>query len=261
VERLRGVQHVLANSEYDRVLYRIGSPSQRDEYFSKLSQKSQVDGLLIISLPPTDEQAEHFVKNNVSTILVDADHEKLSHIIVDDIAGGMLATEHLIDLGHRKIAFLSDYLETPFQRSAEDRFTGYQKALQKHGIPFTERYLKTGKHGRRHAYLMTKALLKQADPPTALFAASDTQAIGALDAAKKLGVQVPEEFSVIGYDGIRDAEYVNLTTISQPLFNSGVIGTKMLINAIQTPQEEPKKHLLPIKLVERKTTAPPQDLR
>lgn len=108
---------------------------------------------------------------------------------------------------------------------------------------------------------MTKALLKQADPPTALFAASDTQAIGALDAAKKLGVQVPEEFSVIGYDGIRDAEYVNLTTISQPLFNSGVIGTKMLINAIQTPQEEPKKHLLPIKLVERKTTAPPQDLR
>jgi LacI family transcriptional regulator len=257
VERLRGVQHVLADSEYDLVLYSIGNPDQRDEYFSRLSKKSQVDGLLIISLPPTDRQAELFVQNNIATVLVDACHDLLSHVIVDDIKGGHLATQHLISLGHRKIAFLSDTLDTPYQRSAEDRFIGYRQTLKQHAIPVHDRYIKTGKMGRRNAYLMTKDLLKQDDPPTALFAASDTQAIGALDAAKTLNIPVPDQLSVIGYDGIRDAEYLNLTTIAQPLFNSGVIGTKILIKSIQSRNNSPQEHLLPLQLVDRKTTAPP----
>lgn len=257
VERLRGVQHFLADSEYDLMLYSIGNPQQRDEYFSRLSQKSQVDGLLVISLPPTDHQAEHFVNNNIPAVLVDAQHDLISSVTVDDIAGGTLATQHLISLGHRKIAFLSDTLETPFQRSAEDRFIGYRNTLSAHDIPLHEKYIKTGKMGRRNAYLMTKELLQQPDPPSAIFAASDTQAIGALDAAKVLHIPVPEQLSVIGYDGIRDAEYLNLTTISQPLFNSGVIGTKILINTIQTGRLKPQNHMLPIQLVDRKTTAPP----
>ena len=258
IERLRGVQYALQDTEYELILYSVGNPSQRDKYFDKLSKSKDIDGLLIISLPPNKEQAEKFVKSKTPIVLVDASQENLCHIIVDDIAGGELATQHLIDLGHRKIAFLSDHLDTPFQRSAEDRYTGYRQALEKAEIRLQEKYLITGKIGRQDARQMAKKLLALESPPTAIFAASDTQAIGVLDAAKELNIQIPSELSVIGYDGIRDSEYVNLTTVSQPLLDSGVRGIELLLKAIASKHAKCVKHIQPIKLVKRGTTSPPQ---
>lgn len=258
IERLRGVQHALEDKEYDLVLYGVGNPAQRDSHFLKLSTKPQVDGLLIISLPPNDQQAERFVKCNIPTVLVDACHEKMSYVTVDDVMGGRLATQHLIDLGHRRIAFLSDLLETPFQRSFENRYKGYRQVLEEAKLPFQEKYMIMGEHGRRNARQMARKLLALESPPTAIFAASDTQAIGVLDLAKEQNILVPEELSVIGYDGIRDAEYVNLTTISQPLFESGVTGTNLLLKAITSGPGEHTAHIQPIQLVERKTTGPPK---
>ncbi|MEA3352081.1 MAG: LacI family DNA-binding transcriptional regulator [Chloroflexota bacterium] len=258
VERLRGVQHALVDSEYDLVLYGISNPAQQDKYFAKLSTKSQVDGLLIISLPPNEQQVDRFLESGVPAVLVDASHEKICHVVVDDIAGGKLATQHLIKLGHCKIAFLSDYLDTPFQHSAEDRYIGYRQSLEDADIPYQENYKLTGERGRRNALLLAKTLLTSDTPPTAIFAASDTQAIGVLDAAKGLNIQVPDELSVIGYDDIRDSEYMNLTTISQPLFDSGVTATNLLLKTIASKQKEAFRHLLPIKLIERKTTASPK---
>jgi DNA-binding LacI/PurR family transcriptional regulator len=104
---------------------------------------------------------------------------------------------------------------------------------------------------------MAKQLLTLPDRPTAIFAASDTQAIGVLEAAQELGLNVPQDLSIIGYDDIEVAEYLNLTTIRQPLFDSGMAGVNILLNALATPQEEPQEVCLPISIVERRTTAPP----
>lgn len=258
VERLRGVQNALAASEYDLVLFSVETPEQRDAYFNNLSRTSRVDGVIIISIPPTDEQANKFSDSRIPTVLVDACHPQLNCVIGDDFKGGLKATHYLIELGHKKIAFLGDYLETPFQPSMRDRFNGYKQALMDEGIPFRNEYHIEVENERSQSCAMAKKLLQLEDPPTAIFGGCDIQAIGILDGASELGVRIPQDLSIIGYDGIRDAEHLGLTTIKQHLFKSGVEGVKMLLGKLSQKSSEPHTKFIPFDLVVRDTAAPPR---
>jgi LacI family transcriptional regulator len=258
IERLRGVQHILADSEYDLMIFSIDNPTQRNAYFQDLSRKSRVDGMLIVSLPPNDEEAEHFTRSSIPTVLIDADHPRLCRVIADDVEGGRMATRHLIELGHRRIAFLTHYLDTPFHPSMKARYQGYREVLDDAGIPFDESYLIEGGRDRIAARAMAKRLLSLPSPPTAIFAASDTHAVGVLDAAQEIGIKVPKELSVIGYDNIRDSAYNDLTTIDQNLFDSGAKGAQMLLGLLGNHVKHPCKKYVSLELRRRKTTASPQ---
>ncbi|HUF38457.1 MAG TPA: LacI family DNA-binding transcriptional regulator [Anaerolineales bacterium] len=258
VERLRGVHQKLVDNAYDLVLYSIESDRQWDEQLARLASLSRVDGLLLISLPPNDEQTALLLENGVPTVLIDAHHDTFRHVIVDDEAGGQMATSHLIELGHKRIAFLSDFLDTPFHQSMRLRYRGYRGALAVADIPFRDSYHVCDTHGRHEARVLTRDLLKLDDPPTAVFASSDTQAIGVLDAAQDLNVRIPDELSVIGFDGIRDAEYLDLTTIEQPLYQSGIAGAGILLDMLRNePDGMRTETVLPLNLIRRATTAPP----
>jgi LacI family transcriptional regulator len=259
VERLRGVEYALADSEYDLILFNVETVSRRDACFRKVPRRERVDGLLIISLSPSDEAVDRFLQAGVPTVLVDTHHPRLSRVVIDDVDGGRTATQHLIDLGHRKIGFVGDRFENPFNFvSSRYRYEGYRQALDEARITFRPEYHCQGKHGRKEAREMAHSLLSLADPPTAVFAASDIQAIGVLEAADDAGLEVPRDLSVIGYDDIEVAEYLHLTTIRQPLFASGVEGVDLLLETIATPPSSPSQILLPIDLVVRHTTAPPR---
>ena len=258
IERLRGVQYTLAASEYDLLIFSIDNPDQRNAYFQDLSRKSRVDGMLIVSLPPNDEEAEHFTRSSIPTVLIDADHPRLCRVVADDVEGGRIATRHLIELGHRKIAFLSHYLDSPFHPSMRNRYQGYREALDEAGIPFDPSYLLEGERDRIAARTMARSLLTLQSPPTAVFAASDTHAIGVLDVAQETGLQVPKELSVIGYDNIRDSAYNDLTTVDQNLFDSGAKGAQMLLDLLGNRVDHPRKQRVSLNLLRRKTTAPPE---
>ena len=258
VERLRGVQDALSESDFDLVPFSVGSPEARDSRIFDLSKKTRTDGLLIISMPITDVQVDRLLQNKMPVVLIDSRHPRLNSVNVDDKAGGQMVTNYLIELGHTKIAFLSSYLENPLQFSSTlDRYKGYHDALKMAGIKVNPAYQRQGEHGREEAKNLAISLLKQKDPPTAIFASSDTKAIGVLDAAKELHIKVPEQLSVVGYDNIRDAEYVNLTTIQQPLYESGLQGGKNILELIESPTLDPVENILPLKLIVRNTTAPP----
>jgi len=258
VERLRGVEYALADSEYDLILFNVETTARRDDYFHSVPRRERVDGLLIISLSPRDADVERFLQAGVPTVLVDARHPRLSRAVIDDVTGGRIATQHLIHLGHRKIGYVSDNLENPFNFvSSRDRYEGYRQALAGTDIPFRSEYHRQGEHGRKEAREMARDLLALPDPPTAIFAASDIQAIGVLEAGRDAGLNVPEDLSVIGYDDIEIAEYLHLTTIRQPLFVSGVEGVGLLLESIATPSPTPRRILLPTELVVRDTTASP----
>lgn len=258
VERLRGVQEALLDSGYDLIPFSVGSPEMRDSRLYDLANRSRTDGLLIISMPINDKQTQRIINNDMPVVLIDSDKPDFSRVNVDDQEGGRIATEHLISLGHKKIAFISSHLENPLQFSSTlNRYHGYFNALDEAGIEINPAYQKEGEHGREEAEEMALSLLQLPDRPTAIFASSDTKAVGVLDAAKKMKIRVPEELSVIGYDNIRDAEYLNLTTIQQPLFRAGLVGGETLLRLIDQPQTKPAEIILPVELIIRDTTAPP----
>lgn len=258
VERLRGVQQALEDSQYDLSLFSIESPEKVDRYLNELAQNSRVDGAIIISLLPSDSQIQQFASAAIPIVLVDAYHPEVSCVDIDDEAGGHLATSHLIELGHRKIGFLSDYLENPFKFTAmRKRFQGYRNALQENELPIYPDYHQEGTLGGREAFEKAMALLSLPDRPTAIFAASDTHAVGVIKAAHELGLRVPEDLSVVGFDDIRDAEYLHITTIHQPLFESGVESVTVLLATLIEPPKAPIHLVLPTRLVHRGTTMLP----
>ena len=258
VERLRGVQEALLERNFDLIPYSVGSPEMRDKKIHDLANRSRTDGLMIISMPINDQQTERLINNEMPVMLIDSNRPEFSRVNVDDTEGGRLATQHLIDQGHSKIAFISSHLENPLQFSSTlNRYHGYRNALESAGIPVNPFYQVEGEHGREEAEEMALTLLNQADPPTAIFSSSDTKAVGVLDAARKKGIKVPEQLSVVGYDNIRDAEYLELTTIKQPLFQAGVVGCETLLSIIDQPDLNPEEIILPVELIVRKTTAPP----
>jgi DNA-binding LacI/PurR family transcriptional regulator len=200
----------------------------------------------------------HFHQAGIPIVLIDAYHPALSRVVIDDVKGGYMATQHLIELGHTRIAYISDSLESPFRfTSSPHRYQGYRQALDEARIPFRPEYHRWAEHGEEQARDMARHLLDLAEPPTAIFAASDTQAMGVIQAARDADLRIPEDLSVIGYDDLQAAEYMGLTTIRQLLFESGQRGVELLLETLENSQTEPVHEVLPIELILRGTTAPP----
>ncbi|MCO6452010.1 MAG: LacI family DNA-binding transcriptional regulator [Caldilineales bacterium] len=258
VERLRGVVSAIADSAYDVVVYDVETPGRREQYFRDLARRDRADGLLIIALPPTDEDVARFTNANIPVVLLDCSHPDLHRIVIDDVYGGFIATKHLLDLGHRLIGYLSDSPESPFGFVASRyRLQGYRDALADAEIDFNSDYHVVAiDHGIREARQAAKGLLQLPVRPTAVFASSDTQAIGVIQAANELGLRVPDELSVIGYDDIDLAEFLHLSTVHQPLFTSGAEAVDLLMEAIANPSL-PTRHIqMPLQLAVRQSTAP-----
>jgi DNA-binding LacI/PurR family transcriptional regulator len=262
VERLRGIEHTLSESEYDLILYNVETPRQRDVAFGHVLRRELTDGVLIIALSPRDDDISRLAQSSVPVVLIDANHESLTalnRVIVDDVAGGCLATQHLIDLGHQRIGYISDPLETVMNfTSSRYRYQGYRQALEAAAIPFYPDDHGQGEHGRYEARRLANLMLARSDRPTAIFAASDTQALGVIEAAQDKGLRVPDDLSVIGYDDIELAEYAGLTTIRQMLYESGKRGVELLLDKLADPATEPVCEVMPTELIIRKTTAPPR---
>ncbi len=266
-ERLNGAVSSLSYSPYDLVIHNIETPEQRMLYFNKIPRREQADGALIISLSPTDEEAEKLAQADIPIVLIDADHPALTmfpQVTSDDVAGGRMATDHLVQLGHTKIGFIGDSIGDMIGgasamnfNSSHERYQGYCQVLEEAGIPISPRYYGEGQHSRIVARRLATKMLTQPDPPTAIFAASDTQAVGVLEAARDLGIRVPDELSVIGYDDVEIADVMQLTTVRQLLFESGRRGVELLLETMKDPDTLPVVEVLPVEVVERQTTAPP----
>jgi LacI family transcriptional regulator len=253
MQRLRGISHVLAGAGYQLVLFDVERPGQDWESFRTLP--GALDGLLSISLCPPEADLARFAAAGVPVVLVDHPDHRLPAVYTDDVEGGRLATEHLLALGHRRIAFLGDveHDRHGFAPSALRR-SGYEKALAAAGYGVDPQLVRRTPHGRESTADLTHELLASPRPPTAIFAASDTQAIRVLEAAEALGVDVPGDLSVVGYDDIELARYAGLTTVAQPLEESGVRGAELLLAALAGAA--PGGSQLPVELVVRSTTAP-----
>ena len=257
IERLRGVAPMLAGAGYQLILFDVESPAQRNSTFRSVI--GRVDGLLAISIAPTGADLRRLERAGVPLVLVDQAHDRLPSILVDDVEGGRMATAHLLELGHRRVAFAGDTVDGVHGASASSRrCVGDQRALGDARVPVRPELVKLRPHGREAAAI-ARDLLDLAHPPTAVFAASDLQALAMIEAFEALGARVPQDLSVVGFDDVELSRYAGLTTVAQPLAASGIRGAELLLAALDgTEVPEPCQHL-PLELVVRGTTAPPSE--
>jgi DNA-binding LacI/PurR family transcriptional regulator len=254
VERLRGVAQRTGAHGYGLMLFDVETPEQRAGAFRDFARLDRVDGLLVISLPLLDDEVEALTRDGLPVVMVDIGHPDVPHVVIDDEHGGELATEHLLARGHRRIGFVGDRRENPFGfTSSEQRCRGFRRALRRAGVEAVPELEVRGRHGREEARELARSLLDRDDRPTAIFAASDTQAVGVLEAAHALALRVPEDVAVIGFDDIEIAAPLGLSTVRQPLRQSGARGAEMLLAAI-AGAEPGTADLDALQVVGRRTT-------
>ena len=257
IERVRGVLAAMNETPFDLVVCDVAEPQQRDEFLGRRAPLDRSDGLLIVSLAPHDDEADALLAARAPVVLVDARHPRLPRVVIDDVHGGELATRHLLELGHERIAFLGDTSDPRYGFvSSRLRFDGFRNAMEAAGLPVPPELQRTGPHGRQVAHRLTRELLSLREPPTAIFAASDTQALGVLEAAGDEGVAVPGDLSVVGFDDLEVAAYVGLTTVAQPLYESGRRGLERLLGLIARDDPGPLEERLELELKVRRTSAP-----
>jgi DNA-binding LacI/PurR family transcriptional regulator len=257
VERLRGIDDVVGRSPYDLTLFNIETRDQRRAALRRFGRRDRVDGLIIISLPLTPGEVRGLNRAGLPAVLVDVAHALLPHVAIDDVGGGAMAARHLLEAGHRDIAFVGDVEQNPFGfASSERRLQGFRAALHEAGMTLAPGYVKRGPFGRATAGRLTRQLLALRRRPTAVFAASDVQAFGVLDAAARAGLTVPDDLAVIGFDDIELAAAIGLTTVRQPLRESGRLGATLLLSALDGNAPALPPELPELSVVRRRTVGP-----
>lgn len=255
-QRLRGIVSRLQPHGYEVVLFNVAAPAQVPERLMEIHHHS-LDGLIVISLPLALADGERLAASAFPTVLIDTTSPVLPSVCIDDRLGGRMATQHLVDLGHTQIGFVGEPPNNAFGFVASaHREEGYREVLDEAGIGSSPALVRYGAHLRSAAKQMTLDLLSMTDPPTAIVATSDVQAVGVLEAAESVHLRVPEDLSVVGYDDIELAALMNLTTVRQPLEGSGRRGADLVLEAIAAQTRPQLAEELQIELVVRATTGP-----
>lgn len=254
-ERLAGIQHVLWESAYDLVLYSVRSSEHMAQKLHMLLKQQRVDGMILLTPPRLDVNLWD-ANPNMPIVVVDSQDYigRYPTVYVDNHEGGQTAAQYLIGKGHWRLGFIGDEVENSFGFSVTaDRFAGFCAALDLHSIRKNPDWYRFGQMdsviARRHA----REVLTMGERPNAIFATSDVKAFEVINVAHELGLRVPHDLAVIGFDDITPARYMQLTTIRQHLFESGVRGARMMLNCLNG-SDNLTTYRQSLRIIERLTT-------
>ncbi|SEI91356.1 LacI family DNA-binding transcriptional regulator [Demequina mangrovi] len=261
---LKGANRALADAGYDITLYHLEDtdrhPERRKRLFAEFLQRKRVDAFIAVSVELTDAELARIHDLRKPMVGVGGPLPGVTTLSLDDVAVASLATSHLTSLGHRRIGFVGgeegDNLDFQLPRHRRE---GYEAALAEAGIEPDPRLLAVADFTIQGGYEATKQLL--GDPrahPTAIFAISDETAIGAILAARDLGIRVPDDLSVIGIDGHELGEFFELTTVDQHPVEQGRLAAQALLAELRPDKAAtPIAVDLPYELKVRRSTAVP----
>jgi LacI family transcriptional regulator len=259
-EVLGGLKQRVGAEGFDLLLFASERPGNGygPHSYLKRARHHAVDGVALIGLDAEEEEVRRLVRAELPCVGIDMDiaGPNTEVVMSDNVSGAEAAMRHLHGLGHRRIATITGMLES---RPGIDRLRGYRAAAQALGLAYRDEYVAYGDFYAESGREATERLLALPDPPTAIFAAADLMAIGAIRAAAEVGLRVPEDLSVVGFDDIQLAPHVNppLTTLRQDKLGLGGAAGDALVARIAGDPGRPPLRQLPVELVVRGSTAAP----
>jgi DNA-binding LacI/PurR family transcriptional regulator len=250
-----GIQQSALSHGRTMLLCTTESDPEREEHYLRVLQAKQVDGALVDGLVLPPDRIARFVEDGFPIVCLDRDIDARSIplVQVDNRAGGRLATEHLIELGHTRVAHVTGAGELGI---SDERLAGYRDALTAARIEPDFELVAEGRFTEEGGHHAARALLERHPDLTAIFAANDLSALGVLNAVAETDRTVPDDVSVVGFDDLRLAAYTSppLTTVRQPGVEIARLATEILIGLTEGKQAERMRHLLEPELVVRGST-------
>jgi LacI family transcriptional regulator len=259
-EVARGIEDIANMYHYNIILSNADKRKDKEIRIVNTLLEKQVDGLLFMGGVVTDEHIQAFNSANVPIVLCATTDERATMPSVDINHEGAAfdAVAKLVLEGHRSIAMISGTLQDPANGYA--RFQGYKRALEKAGLPYREDYVRVGNYRYESGIEATEYFLGLSERPTAIFAATDEMAIGAIHCLQDAGLSVPEDVSVISVDNSRMASMVRpqLTTVAQPMYDIGAVSMRLLTKLMKKESVDNARVTLPHDLIMRRSVAAPK---
>jgi LacI family transcriptional regulator len=261
-EVLVGLKDTLGGAGYDLLLFASANPGNGygTHSYLKRCRHHHVDGAVLMGVDADDPEVRRLARSGLPCVGIDVElgGDDAAYVASDNVAGGRIAVEHLVGLGHRRIATIAGPMET---RPGRDRLRGYRDALRAAGLAFRDEYVAAGDFYVESGARAAAELLALDEPPTAIAAASDLMAVGALRAAGEAGLAVPGDVSLVGFDDIMLAAHLHpaLTTVRQEKTGLGAAAARALLARVDGPGAGADAQLTrEVELVARATTAPPR---
>jgi len=255
-EILRGVERVAFEHRIAVIFCNVDHQADRQRYYLDVLMQRRVDGLIGVGGDYDYRSSQEALERMSMRLVLIGRHDELDYPTVEtpDAEGGERATRHLIDLGHRDIAFVTGS-ETSL--ASQDRLTGYRRALEAAGLPVRPELIVKGDYQESSGYARTRELLDIPRPPSAIVAANDRMALGVMAAAWDLGAEVPGALSVVGFDNIASSKYVrpSLTTVESPGHHAGEKAMELMLGLIDGV-DVPRRTVMPCELIVRGSTGP-----
>jgi DNA-binding LacI/PurR family transcriptional regulator len=253
-QALAGVEQALREAGMDLLLYNFAQVDARQRVFQQKKLVGKVDGLIVISLPPTEKEFDQILGLGIPVSLLGIASNRCSSVSIDDIKGAELATQHLIDMGHRDMAIMVGQNSYNFNfEVSNQRKDGFIKVLNENGATFNPAFEIVADFDSHTAELAMTEFLGRKKLPTAIFCESDEMAFGAIKAIRKKGLRVPEDISVIGYDDHEFSTTIGLTTIAQPVQFLGQLAASQIMAKIEKPDSNSAQMKVPTSLVIRES--------
>ncbi|MDF9276217.1 LacI family DNA-binding transcriptional regulator [Arthrobacter sp. EH-1B-1] len=257
-EMLAGLEEVLRSADLDLLLYNIDTLDHRRHFFERLPARRKVDAVVVLAFPVDEQERKRLELMGVAIVAAGGQSASYPFVCIDDHIAGRQAMDHLLFLGHRRIAMIA--AETPLAPGwpkTNQRSAGYYSALEEAGIAPDESLVRTVDWGGEEGAKAMGGLLSLKDPPTAVYAHSDEVALGAIRTIRRAGLRIPEDISVIGIDDHPAGALADLTTVHQSVREQGAIAGRTVLAALKHEEFDPAI-IVPTELIIRSTTAPPR---
>ncbi len=251
----RGIEDALAGQEFSVILANTDDEPAREQRGLDMLRGRQVDGLILATARRCDPAIAALAASGFPFVLVNRHTEPLAAnaVVPDDYNGASAAVDHLVALGHRRIAHIAGLDE---MSTGHKRRLGYAAALCRHGLPADPSLVVTGNYREAGGYEAMRRLLALTEPPTAVFAVNDLAAAGALRALAAAGLHVPDDVSLVGFNDLPTGTSPRLTTLHVPLHALGVAAAERLLDVLAAPAAPREPVVVPVELVRRESTGP-----